>query len=62
MFVREKYTAYGENAAGREDWDCMVSTGFFGDDGEGLRRLEALGDDLSLTDTQLLELDDLLPA
>lgn len=62
MFVRDRIKELATEAAGREDWDHMISAGFFAEDGDGFRHLEALGDDLSLADAPLLDLDDLLNA
>lgn len=62
MKMRDDFAAYGKGAVGREDWDFMVSAGFFGESDQAFRRLEALGDDLSLADAQLLDLADLLSA
>ncbi len=62
MLIRDDMTAFGEESTGMESRDFILATGLFGANDDGYRCLAAFGDDLSLTDAPLLELDDLLPA
>ena len=62
MLIRDVFTTYRGETTVRESWDFMLSTGFYGENASGFNCLETMGDDFSLADAQLVELDDLIQA
>jgi hypothetical protein len=61
MLMRDDPTTRAEDALAFGGADAGLAAVLL-QDGDGYRCLAALGDDLSLGDAELLDLDDLLPA
>jgi len=60
MLMHDDTMKFGDDGQGTLSDDSLFKAALFQQTGDGYQCLEALGDDLSLEDTRLVDMDDLL--